>query len=299
MDIVEYVFSTNLMSNQNVHQMRKLRRVEVEVRPKTRFPVPISDGYSVYSALLSVLQHIDEDVSAHIHDAPLGSLHSSGLLGIFGDSDRSFHKTVRPDETYQLTLGIIDPSDKDIFQTLVTALVLEGDTINLSHGALTVESFESVNTTHEALLDEAGSLSDPTIGLSFETATCIEEAGDVTTMFPTRTAVFSSLLGKWNNTAPEDIELDITREALAASVIEKPDARSYQTNSVLVNRVENSDGNTHPIFKQGFSGDCAYEFKDASDSVKNAVTALALFAEYAGVGSAVARGCGSVEVNMK
>ncbi len=117
-------------------------------------------------------------------------------------------------------------------------------------------------------------------------------------MFPTRTAVFSSLLGKWNNTAPDELELDVDRETLAASVIEKPDARSYQTHSVLVNRVDSSDGNPQPIFKQGFSGSCTYEFKNASDSVQNAVTALALFAEYSGVGSAVGRGCGDVSVEV-
>jgi len=81
-------------------------------------------------------------------------------------------------------------------------------------------------------------------------------------------------------------------------VIEKPDARSYQTHSVLVNRVGDSDGNPQPIFKQGFSGSCTYEFKNASDSVQNAVTTLALFAEYSGVGSAVARGCGNISVEV-
>jgi hypothetical protein len=297
--MVGYVFGVNLMSNQDVQQLKKLRRVEVEVRPETRFPVPVSDGYSVYSALLSVLQNIDEDVSAHIHDAPLGSLHSSGLLGVFGDSDRSFHKSVRPDETYRLTLGIIDPADTDIFQALVNALVLEGDTIDLSHGELTVESFESSNTTHQALLDEAGLLSDPTIDLSFETATCIEEAGDVTTMFPHRASVFSSLLGKWNRAAPSEFELDLSRADIEANVIEKPTPHTYDTHSVLVNRVENDDGETRNLFRQGFTGECSYEFKNASDSVRNAVTTLGLFAECSGVGSAVARGCGHISVEVR
>jgi len=71
-------------------------------------------------------------------------------------------------------------------------------------------------------------------------------------MFPTRTAVFSSLLGKWNNTAPHELELDVDRETLAASVIEKPDARRYQTHSVLVNRVDSSDGNQQPILNRVF-----------------------------------------------
>jgi CRISPR-associated endoribonuclease Cas6 len=66
---------------------------------------------------------------------------------------------------------------------------------------------------------------------------------------------------------------------------------------VLVNRVENGDG-TRPIFKQGFTGEVAYAFKDASESVENALTAVALFGEYSGVGSAVSRGCGHVSVGV-
>lgn len=275
-----------------VHQ---LRRIEVTARPTERFPVPASDGYSVYSALLSVLDDVDETVSAHVHDSPLGSLHCSGLQGQFGGSDRPYHKTVLPSETYNLTLGVVDPADEDIFQALVHALVLDGDAIKLSHGSLTVEQFESENTTHDELLARANELDDPTIELDFRTTTCIEEAGDVTTAFPHRWPVFNSLLGKWNRSCPDDLELDFDRETLLESVYEKPDMRSLDTHSVLVNRVTNDDGETRNLFRQGFTGQCEYAFKDASESVENAVTTLGLFAGYSGVGSAVARGCGSTQ----
>jgi CRISPR/Cas system endoribonuclease Cas6 (RAMP superfamily) len=118
-------------------------------------------------------------------------------------------------------------------------------------------------------------------------------------MFPHRVSVFTSLLGKWNNTSPENLKLDLSREAIRSQVIEKPDARTYSTHSVLVNRVDGSDGNPQPIFRQGFTGECAYAFKDASESVENALVALGLFGEYSGVGSAVSRGCGSVEVSVQ
>jgi len=290
---------THLMTDQEVMQTNMLRQVKVTVRPECRFPVPISDGYTVYSALLAVLEAVDADVSARIHDSPLGSLHNSGLQGVFGDSDRAYHKTVLPNETYELSLGVVDPADAEIFQALVNALVLEGDRIELSHGELTVESFESENTTHEELLEEAGSLDDPTIEMSFETATCIEEADGITTMFPHRGVVFTSLLGKWNRSVSGDLELDLSRDTIEANVIEKPDARTYDTHSVLVNRVENEDGETRNLFRQGFTGECTYEFKGASESVVNAVTVLGLFAEYSGVGSSVARGCGKVEIEIK
>ena len=283
---------------QHVQAASGVRRIELAVRPEERIPVPQSDGYSVYGALLDVLDGVNEDVSKHVHDSPLGSLHSSGLQGVFGASDRAHHKSVRPDEEYGLTLGIVDPADDEIFEALVTALVLEGDSLELTNGVFRVERFESENTTHENLLERAAGLDDPTIGMAFRTPTCIEEAGDVTTMFPYRGAVFPSLLGKWNRSCPEDLELDLVREDVLEHVIEKPDARAYDTHSVLVNRVRNDDGESRNIFRQGFTGECAYAFKSASESVENAVVALALFGEYSGAGSAVTRGCGSVDVEV-
>jgi len=277
----------------------QVRQARITLSPASRFPVPQSDGYSVYSALLSALSSVDEAVGSSVHDSPLGSLHSSGLFGRFGGSDRPHHKTLLPEETYELSLGIVHPDDSDVFQALVNALVLEGESIALSHGELRVEQFESENSTHRELLTRAGEYDDPTLGMRFETATCIEEAEDVTTMFPHRGAVFASLLGKWNLSAPKELELDLTREEIEANVIEKPDARSYETHSVLVNRVKTEDGENRNLFKQGFTGECVYAFKSASESVENAMTALALFGEYSGVGSAVARGCGCVGVSVE
>lgn len=276
----------------------QVRQVTATLVPDSRFPVPQSDGYSVYSALLSVLSDVDTDVGQSIHDSPLGSLHCSGLQGPFGGSDRPHHKTLLPDQTYDLSLGIIHPDDATVFQALVNALVLDGDSIELSHGTLRVERFESENATHSELLTRASRYDEPEIQMNFRTATCIEEAGEVTTMFPHRGAVFSSLAGKWRRSAPEKYAVDLSREKIEANVIEKPDARSYRTHSVLVNRVKNEDDENRNIFRQGFTGECTYGFKDASESVTNAVVALALFGEYSGVGSAVARGCGSVRVEV-
>ena len=286
------------VSSQHVRSQPALRRVELTLRPPSTFPVPYSDGYSVYGALLSALEEVDADASERIHDAPLGSLNSSGLIGPFGDSDRAYHKSVRAGGEYRLSLGIVDPADIEIFQALVNAVVLEGDSLELSHGSLHVDAVESENTTHAELLETAAEVTDPTLEVRFRTPTCIEEAGEVTTMFPTRQAVFTSLLGKWNQTAPDDLKLDLSRDALARSVIEKPDPDRYDTHSVLVSRGETADGETRSIMKQGFTGVCEYAFKDASESVLNAVTALALFGEYSGVGSAVARGCGAMEVEI-
>lgn len=283
---------------QDVQATSALRRVDLTLRPRSRFPVPMSDGYSVYGSLLGALDDVDGGASKRVHDSPLGSLHNGGLRGRFGDADRPHHRSVRPDETYDLTLGVIDPDDTTVFQALVRALVLEGSTLSLSHGDLTVERFESENATHRDLLDRAAEVDDPTLRLTFESPACIEEENEVTTMFPHRLPVFRSLLGKWNRTAPEDCELGLGEEDVLGHVIEKPELHTLDTHSVLVNRVENEDGETRNLFRQGFTGTCAYEFKGAPEAIENAVTALGLFGEYSGVGSAVSRGCGNVSTEV-
>lgn len=281
----------------------QLRHIEITLRSDRRFPVPSSDGYSVYSALLSILRDADEQVSEHVHDSALGSLRVSGLLGAFGGSERDKHKTVRANDEYRLDLGTVDPADDEIFQALVHAFVLSGADVDLTEGSLRVESFETEQTTHAALLQRAGELADPTLELHFQTPTCIFAVDDdgsdrghggVTTMFPHRGAVFTSLRDRWNQSAPDELRLDLSRAEIERTVIEKPDDRSYGTDSVVVGRGE--DG--RPIHRQGFHGTCSYTFKNASESVQNAITTLGLFAEYAGVGSAVSRGCGTTSVRI-
>lgn len=277
---------------------RRLRHIDISLVPESRFPVPQSDGYSLYGAFLDRLSAVDETTSTHVHDASLGGLRVSALRGTFGESDRRHHKTVLPEQTYRLSLGVTDPAATDVFQALVRALVLDDDRVELTNGTLHVQEFESTNTTHADLLEQASEYRNPTIEMEFRSPTCIEETNEVTTMFPHRVSVFNSVLGKWNKTSPEELQFDLDRDAIAGSVIEKPNARAYRTHSVLVNRVTNENGENRNIFRQGFSGECEYAFKDATSSVQNAVTSLALFAEFGGVGSAVSRGCGDVNVEV-
>ena len=280
-----------------------MRRVALTLEPAESFLVPSADGYQVYGALLGALEDVASDISERVHDSQLGSLHNSGLLGSFRGCDRKFHKRVDPREEYQLSLGVTDPADQGIFEALADAFVFGGDSLELSEGTMRVRDFASSNTTHEELLSAAAEVVNDRpaafeIEMRFRTPTCIEEADEVTTMFPHRGSVFRSLLRKWNATIPEGrkdgLTLGMTREDFEANLIEKPDARTYETHSVLVNRGE--DGS--PILAQGFTGTCTYKFKDASEAVRNAVTALAQFSEYSGIGSSVARGCGCTEVKI-
>lgn len=280
-----------------------MRQITLTLEPGGTFSVPRWNGYQVYGALLSALGEVSASVSERLHDSPLGSLHNSGLLGTFAGSDRKHHKRTITDQTYALDLGVTDPRDQDVFEALADAFVFSGDSLELDRGSFHVRNFASTNTTHEQLLADAAALVDDLppnfeIGIEFRTPTCIRESSEITTMFPHRASTFRSLLRRWNKTVPaeraDEFELGLVREDFEQNLIEKPDARSYQTHSVLVNRGE--DG--RPIQRQGFSGQCTYKFKGASEAVRTAVTALALFGEFGGVGGFVSRGCGTVGVEV-
>lgn len=280
-----------------------MHRVNLTLEPKGSFPVPTSNGYQVYGALLSALGEASEEVSERIHDSPIGSLHNSGLLGTFSGSDREHHKRTIADEKYELRLGVTDPTDQDVFQALADAFVFSGDSLELADGEFLVRDFGSTRTTHNELLTEAAGRVDELspnyeIEMRFVTPTCIREANEITTVFPHRGSVFRSLLRKWNRTIPDErtdeLELALTREDFVANLIEKPNERSYDTDVIMVNRGE--DGG--PIIRQGFLGICGYKFKDASEAIRTATTALALFGEYGGVGSFAARGCGTTTVEV-
>jgi hypothetical protein len=281
-----------------------MRRVDLTLEPEDSFPVPTANGYQIYGAILSALDDVDEDVGARVHDSSIGSLTNSGLLGTFDGSHRDHHKRVIRDKTYDLKLGVADPRDQAVFQALADAFVFSDDTLELADGDFRVRDFASTNTTHAELLTEAseivtGNHDTFEIEVRFETPTCIKENGEITNMFPARQHVFASILRKWNATIPDEradeFEIAMIREDFGTNLIEKPDADTYETDSVLVNRGE--DGS--PILRQGFTADCTYKFKDASEAIRTAVTVLALFSEYAGVGAFVSRGCGTVSVKVK
>lgn len=292
-----------------------MRTATLTLHTHKPFPVPISTGYSVYGSLLAQLENTNTTVSEHIHDTTFASLHNSGLLGTsgtdsFGHSDKSYHKKVHPGEEYTLKLGIIDEDDADIFDALARTFAFDNSPIELTHGTLNVKQFNSHKTTHQDLLENAQNTTASALRMTFETVTGIKERDTVTTAFPHRRSVFRSLLRRWNKTAPDKHTFDITETDIETHLIEKPHYETMEngsytdttnttvplhTDSVVTKRGEN--GYCHQL--QGFIGTCDYQFKQADNELKTALTTLANFAEYAGVGAAVSRGCGTttVEVN--
>jgi CRISPR-associated endoribonuclease Cas6 len=275
------------------------QKITLVLRPETGFDVPSSEGYQLYSALLGVMREGDEAAASHTHDSPISSISLGPLEGKFLHSKRDRHKAVDPAERYGFMIGITDPKEVEIFRSIIQPLILRERNLSLEKGELRVEEVASSTASFEDLLKSAGEIAKPCLDFEFKSPTCIQYRNSkVYEMFPHREAVFHSLLSKWNSVSPEQLKMNIERDEMARYMMEKPLA--YATHSVVVNTVfDKVKGHSRPIMRQGFVGRCQYTFtRDAPAGMKNGIVALARFAEYSGVGSAVARGCGAAKVTV-
>ena len=190
-----------------------------------------------------------------------------------------------------------DPKEVEIFRSIIQPLVLRERNLHLERGDLRAVEVSSSTASFQDIVKSAGEVKNSYLDFEFKSPVCIQYRNSkVIEMFPHREAVFHSLLSKWNTVCPEELRMNIERDEMARYIVEKPLA--YDTHSVVVNTVfDKVKGHPRPIMKQGFVGRCRYTFtRDASDGMRNGIVALARFAEYSGVGSAVARGCGAAKV---
>jgi CRISPR-associated endoribonuclease Cas6 len=209
------------------------------------------------------------------------------------------HKAADANERYDLAVGITDPKEVEIFRSIIAPLVLKEGNLRMEKGELQVEELKSSTASFEELIISAGEVKEPCLDFQFKSPACIQYKNTkVFEMFPHREAVFHSLLSKWNAVCPEGMLMGMERDDIARFMIEKPLA--YETHSIVVNTVfDKVKGHARPIMKQGFTGRCRYTFtKNAPEGLRNGIVTLAKFAEYSGVGSSVARGCGAVAVRV-
>ncbi len=275
------------------------QKIRLTLRPQAPFEMPYSEGYQLYSALLAVMREADCAMARQTHDSPIGSISLGPLEGRFLSGQRAMHKAVDTAEKYNLSVGITDPKEVEIFRAIIAPLILREGNLAMEKGELRVEELSSSTESFENLVNSAGKIKEPCLDFQFRSPTCIQYKNTkVFEMFPHREAVFHSLLSKWNAVCPEELKMSMERDDMARFMIEKPLA--YETHSVVVSTVfDKSKGHARPIMRQGFTGRCQYTFaRNVPEGMRNGVVALAKFAEYSGVGSAVARGCGAVGVGV-
>lgn len=283
------------------------QKISLKFKPKAKFEIPSSNGYQIYSALLAKIKSDNEEISKHVHDSSIGSIAISGLNGRFRKGERPNYRIITPENLYETRIGIIDPKESDIFKSLISQLIFsiseESIAIELDGGDLEVVECQSQDESFEEILRKVAELSGKTISINinFKTPTCIQYKNSKSfEMFPHRTAVFNSLLSKWNSVCPSELKMDLERDEISRYILEMPDANSYQTHNVMINTIfDKNKGHFRPIFNPGFMGKCTYAFsRNVPQDIRNAILILSIFAEYSGVGSAVSRGCGCVDVEL-
>jgi CRISPR-associated endoribonuclease Cas6 len=279
-----------------------MRRVYLTLRAEQPFEIPVHEGYQVYSSLLGLMRDSDPEISQHVHDSAITSISLGTLYGPFRSIKRSHHKQVIPHELYHLRIGITESHDDKVFRHLVLPLLTDRKEIVLHRGSFIIEQIEDQVVSVDDLIRQTQGYSRPSLNFEFMTPTCIQYRNSrVTELYPHRIAVFNSLLSKWNLLSQTEFFLGVSRDDFGRYLIERPDLRRLATYSVQVNTVMDSKkGHPRPIFKQGFIGRCTYSFtSDAPKGFRNATLLLASFAEYSGVGSSVARGCGQVDITIQ
>lgn len=282
------------------------QKMILKLKPKTEIEIPASNGYPIYSAILAKIKMGNEEISKYIHDSAIGSVSTSGLSGRFLKSQRPNYRIITPENLYEISIGIIDTKESEIFKSIISQLLFsaeENTIIELEGGSLEIIECKSEDESFDQILRRVAVLSSKTISINmhFRTPTCIQYKNSKSyEMFPHRTAVFNSLLSKWNSVCPVELKMDLERDEISRYILEVPDAKSYQTHNVMVNTIfDQNKGHFRPIFSPGFSGKCTYLFsKNAPQEIKNAILILSIFAEYSGVGSAVSRGCGYMNVEL-
>jgi len=282
------------------------QKIVLKLKPKTEIEIPASNGYPIYSAILAKIKMENKEISEYIHDSAIGSISVSGLSGRLLKSQRTNYRKITPKNLYETRIGIIDPKESEIFKSVISQLLFSAEeniVIELEGGSLEIVECRSEDENFNQILRKVAGLSSKAISINmhFRTPTCIQYKNSKSyEMFPHRTAVFNSLLSKWNSVCPAELKMDLDRDEISRYVLEIPDAKSYQTHNVMVNTIfDKNKDHFRPIFNPGFTGKCTYAFsKDSPQDIRNAILILSIFAEYSGVGSAVSRGCGCVDVEV-
>ena len=84
------------------------QKITLRLCPPAAFEMPYSEGYQLYSALLSVMGEGDCAMAKHTHDSPISSISLGPQEGRFRRSERAMHKAVDAGERYELAVGITD-----------------------------------------------------------------------------------------------------------------------------------------------------------------------------------------------
>ncbi len=265
--------------------MGDLASVILHVRPSHTDTVPAWLGRSAHAWFLDALRQIQPDLSVAVHDAS-GSKPftiSSLLVETRGDLLR-----LTPRQTYPLRLTTLHP---DLTRLMIGGLIprwLEtGVQLHSQHFRVEQVIVDPALDARTGKLNYADLLAEPpepgrTIKMTFLSATAFHKTGDISYPLPSPELVFGSLQDRWTRFSSVPLPADVKAAALANVEI---DSYTLRTQRVSFERAGRG------VFN-GFVGQVTYRLTTGDALYKQAVTALARYALYAGVGVRTTMGLG-------
>lgn len=270
---------------------------------KNEFDIYRYDGYMMYSVILNRITAADNTIGTYVHDSPTSPISMSGLCGKFKAKDAIYH-TVTTEQPYSMKIGVVDALENEIFNALMRPIIFPEDHAtptlklyddNFVDGELVITGCSSSGESLEDILrksDKHDKLAG--ISMNFKTPACIKilnSEGYV--MFPESAWVFNSLMHKWNKVCSSDQQITFNRDDISRYVFVHPINGTYRGCRPVIDTQKQ-------LFSHGFMCDCDYCFaSNIPTDIKKDIYALSIFAEYSGIGSAVSRGCGCVDVSYK
>lgn len=274
--------------------------ISVGLKPETETSLPYSDGHLVYAAILEKLNEYNSNASQTIHDSDIG-INISSLDGPFQNIEDKPMKRVFDDGTYTCKICIYNFQDDIIesFMDVIKDMLFSGSTISIGDGEFEIVEASVDNTGIDEIMSRCEEYENPEITFNFKSPTCIRYGTNgVFEIYPHRMGVFGSIRERWNKIVESENQISLTNDRVGINLYEVSIDSNISNHKVITAKYE-KNSKKKPVKRRGFTGKCTYRtVNDCPSDVKNALTILSQAAQYIGVGTAVARGCGTVSTNI-
>lgn len=271
--------------------MDELTSVILRIRPTHADTVPAWLGRAAHAWFLDALRQIQPDLSAAVHDTSGAKPFtvSSLLTDTRGDllqlTPRRAYSlrltTLHPDLTHMMIGGLIP-------RWLETGVQLHSQHFRVEQVIIDPAlDAQTGKTTYADLLAQPPQ-SGRAIKMIFLSPTAFHKTGEINYPLPSPELVFGNLQDRWNRFSPVPLPADVKATALASLEI---DSYTLRTRRISFERAGRG------VFT-GFVGEVTYRLTTGDPTLKEAVSALARYALYAGVGVRTTMGLGQARASL-
>lgn len=264
--------------------MDDLASVVLVLRPTHADTIPMWLGRAAHAWFLDSLRRLQPELSAAIHDG--SGLKPFTVSSLDGRAQGEMLR-LTPQQVYYLRLTTLHP---DLTRLTLAALVplwlddgvcLHDQRFQVERIVTSAEDDPWSGKACYADLLAMAPVAGRTLKLTFVSPTLFHKTGDINYPLPAPELVFGSLQDRWMRFSPVPLPCDVKTQAVGVEV------DSYQLSTQRVSFERAGRG----AFT-GFVGEVSYRVTSGDSAFKRAITTLAAYAMYAGVGIRTTMGLG-------